>query len=87
MGQKWKPSPHPRDFMGPKWQDRVWSGDIKSGVCKMKCSALRFYATLSHISIWWDPVEGVYLQNNRSTNYIHKKGIIGKVETRVIDKN
>ena len=39
--------PHPRDFMGPKWQDSVWSGDIKSGVCKMKCSALRFYATLS----------------------------------------
>ena len=38
--------PHPRDFMGPRWQDRVWSGDIKSGVCKMKCSALRFYATL-----------------------------------------
>ena len=37
--------PHPRDFMGPKWQDRVWSGDIKSGVCKMKCSALRFYAS------------------------------------------
>ena len=39
--------PHPRDFMGPKWQDRVWSGHIKSGVCKMKCSALRIYATLS----------------------------------------
>ena len=39
--------PHPWDFMGPKWQDRVWSGDLKSGVCKMKCSALRFYATLS----------------------------------------
>ena len=51
--------PHPRDFMRPKWQDRVWSGDIKSGVCKMKCSALRFYATLS--AIWWDPVVGVYL--------------------------
>ena len=49
--------PHPRDFMGPKWQDRVWSGDIKSGVCKMKCSALRFYATLSakrsHIYMVW----------------------------------
>ena len=46
-GPKMETLPHPRDFMGPKWQDRVWSGDIKSGVCKMKCSALRFYATLS----------------------------------------
>ena len=44
-GPKMETLPHPRDFMGPKWQDRVWSGDIKSGVCKMKCSALRFYAT------------------------------------------
>ena len=35
-GQKMETLPHPRDFMGPKWQDRVWSGDIKSGVCKMK---------------------------------------------------
>ena len=32
--------PHPRDFMGPKWQDRVWSGDMKSGVCKMKCDVM-----------------------------------------------
>ena len=39
--------PHPRDFMGPKWQGKLWSGNIKSGVCKMKCSPLRFYATLS----------------------------------------
>ena len=46
-GPKMETLPNPRDFMGPKWQDRVWSGDIKSGVCKMKCSALRFYATLS----------------------------------------
>ena len=46
-GPKMETLPHPRDFMGPKWQDRVWSGDIKSGVCKKKCSALRFYATLS----------------------------------------
>ena len=37
-GPKMETLPHPRDFMGPKWQDRVWSGDIKSGVCKMKCS-------------------------------------------------
>ena len=63
-GPKMETLPNPRDFMGPKWQDRVWSGDIKSGVCKMKCSALRFYATLSaegHISIQWDPVVSFYL--------------------------
>ena len=47
LGPKMETLPHPRDFMGSKWQDRVRSGDIKSGVCKMKCSALRFYATLS----------------------------------------
>ena len=46
-GPKMATLPHPRDFMGLKWQDRVWSGYIKSGVCKMKCSALRFYATVS----------------------------------------
>ena len=46
-GPKMETLPYPRDFMRPKWLDRVWSGDIKSGVCKMKCSALRIYATLS----------------------------------------
>ena len=54
-GPKMETVPHPRDFMGPKWQDRVWSGDIKSGVCKIKCSVLRLYATISakrsHISM------------------------------------
>ena len=29
-GPKMETLPHPRDFMGPTWQDRVWSGDIKS---------------------------------------------------------
>ena len=46
-GPKMETLPHPRDFMRPKWQDRVSSRDLKSAVCKMKCSALRFYATLS----------------------------------------
>ena len=62
--------PHPRDFMGPKWKDRAWSGDIKSGVCKMKCSALRFYATLrSHIYIVGSGCGCFSVTNNPNNSY------------------
>ena len=80
--------PHPRDFMGPKWQDRVWSSGYKiwSLQDEMLCVKIICYLKCEKVTYLYGGIR-LWVFICKTINYIHKKGINGKVETCVIDTN